>query len=196
MDCAPVTLTWRPRRSQGISVLAHVAKYRQTHTNWGAPVKYLHTILLSVICIGVTILAFKAIYGLLTSVPAGINVKTSYEDIVVVLLTTVTVIFTVAALVIGILAFLGPRALKREATKFAENAVQKSIEEAMKPDGLAAKLLEASFPPKDGPLKSWMEKRIDRQVISLLPLIIDRFNLKSDVGPVDPDAPDDEGNVN
>jgi hypothetical protein len=162
----------------------------------GAAMKYVHTFLLSAISVGITILAFKAIHGLLTPVPIGFNVETSYENIVVVLLTTVTVIFTVAALVIGVLAFLGPRALKREATKFAENAVLKSIEDAMKPEGLAAKLLEASFPPKEGPLKAWMEQRIDRQVISLLPLIIDRIDLKSDIGPVDPDAPDDEGVVN
>ena len=157
--------------------------------------RYVVAVLLFVIAIGVSVLAFDAIYGLLTSVPEPVAVQTSYEDIVVVLLTTVTVLFTVSALVIGVLAFLGPQAIRREASRFAERAVLKSLDDAMKPEGKAAKLLQASFPPNEGPTKDWVEERIERQVISLLPLIMDRMDLKSDVGAVDPDAPDDEGKV-
>ena len=71
----------------------------------------------------------------------------------------------------------------------------KSIEEAMNPGGKALKILEERFPPNNGPMKDWIEDRIERQVISLLPLILDRIDLKSGVGPVDPDEPDDEGTV-
>jgi len=157
--------------------------------------KYLLAVLLAVIAVGVSALAFDAIHGLLTAVPNGGAVETSYEEIVVILLTTVTVIFTISALIIGILAFLGPRAIQREAGKYAEKAVTKSIEEAMNPGGKALKILEERFPPNSGPMKDWIEERIERQVISLLPLILDRIDLKSGVGPVDPDEPDDEGTV-
>lgn len=156
--------------------------------------RYVYSVLLAVIAIGIAILAFNAIYGLLHAVPAR-NVETSYEEIVVVLLTTVTVIFTVSALGIGILTFLGPRALRREAGKYAEKAVLRSIEDALKPQGEATKLLESRFPPNDGPIKVWIEERVERQVITLLPLIIDRIGLRSEVGPIDPDASDDEGEV-
>lgn len=157
--------------------------------------KYVFAVLLSVIAVGVTVLAFSAIYGLLTPVPSNSRVETNFEGIVVVLLTTVTVIFTVSTLAIGILAFLGPRAIKREAGKYAEKAVLNSIEEAMGSEGKATKLLQASFPPNDGPIKNWIEERVERQVISLLPLIIDRIGIRSDIGPIDPEAPDDEGEV-
>lgn len=157
--------------------------------------KFVFAILLGLIAIALMVMAYGSIYGLLTPVSPPKVVETNYADIVVVLLTTVTVIFTVAAIVIGILAFLGPRAIKREATKFAEAAVIKSIEDAMKPGGRAATLIELNFPPHEGPIKGWLEDKVEQQVFSLLPLMVDKFQLKSDVGPVDPAAPDDEGQV-
>lgn len=157
--------------------------------------KYIFAVLLTIIAIGICILAYGQIYGLLTPVVSPAKVETSYADIVVILLTTVTVIFTVAALALGVLAFVGPRALKREAGKYAEAAVVKSIDDALKVGGSAAKLMEASFPPNDGPMKDWMEQRVERHVISLLPLIMDRVGVTSKIGTVDPDVPDDEGQV-
>ena len=157
--------------------------------------KYLFAILLAIIAIGISAVAFSEIHHLLTAESLPTAVETDYEEIVVVLLTTVTVLFTVAALVLGGLAYLGPRTIRREAHKIAERAVLRSIQEAMKPTGKAAKLLTDGFPPNDGAVKDWMEERIERQVISLLPLIIDRVGVKSQVGPVDPSASDDEGQV-
>lgn len=161
----------------------------------GTEMKHPNVIILSIIAIGIAILAFVQISGFLNAAAPTAKVETSYEEIVVILLTTVTVLFTVAALVIGILAFMGPRAIRREATKYAEKAVLKSIEEAMKPGGKATTLLENGFPPNEGPVKDWMELRVERQVISVLPLILDRVAVKSSVGPVDPKASEDEGQV-
>lgn len=155
--------------------------------------KAIELAIAAAIAVALSILAYVAMHGLLNGVPENAQVKTSYEDVVVVLLTTVTVIFTVAALVIGILAFLGPRAIKREAAKYAERAVLNSISEAMKPGGQASKLLEGVFPPNDGPVKTWMEGQVKQEVRELLPLFIDEF--VTDVGPVDPAESDDEGKV-
>lgn len=148
-----------------------------------------------IIAVALSVLAYVAINGMIVPVAAGSEVRTSYEDIVVILLTTVTVIFTVSALVLSVLAFIGPRALKREAGKFAERAVRESIEAAWEDEGKATKLMEKRLPPEDGPIKVWMEDRIDQQVVELLPLILDRRNVGSEVGPVDPGQPDDEGRV-
>ena len=157
--------------------------------------KYLNTALLTLIALGVGAIAFNAIYTLLSAAPQGGAVATDYEGIVVILLTTVTVIFAISALVIGILALMGPKAIQREAGRYAEKAVIKSIDQALQPNGRATKILEDRFPPNEGPIKTWIEERIERQVIALLPLILDRIDLKSGVGPLDPDEPDDEGTV-
>lgn len=157
--------------------------------------KYVIAALLGVIALALSVLAFDAIRDMLVVVPANSAIKTSYEDIVVILLTTVTVIFTVSALVMSVLGFLGPRAIKREAAKFAERAVLQSVDDALKSDGKAIKLLEERFPPHDGPIKTWLEDRINQQVINLLPLIIGRIGVASDIGPIDPNAPDDEGDI-
>lgn len=161
----------------------------------GGEMKYIYAVLLLIIAAAVSVLAYSEVHHLLIAKPSSTGVETDYEEIVVVLLTTVTVLFTVAALILGVLAYLGPRTIRREAHKIAETAVLNSIDEAMKPKGRTAKLLAARFPPNDGPVKDWMEQRIERQVISLLPLIIDRVGVKSTIGPVDPDASDDEGQV-
>ncbi|KPM22137.1 hypothetical protein AAJ72_13385 [Citromicrobium sp. RCC1885] len=156
--------------------------------------KYFYAALATILVIAVSVIAFASLYGTLVAVPQSGSVETSYENIVVILLTTVTVIFTISALIIAILAFMGPRAIKREARKYAETALLDALDKAMKPEGKATNLLKERFPPNAGPTKDWMEERIERQVISLLPLIIDRIDLGSDVGAVDPDEPEDEGN--
>lgn len=157
--------------------------------------KYVYAALLAIIALAAGILAFHAIYGLLNSAPNDALARTSYENVVVVLLTTVTVIFTLFAVVLAVLTFVGPRALKREAGKYAEKAVLQAIENAMQPGGKAARIIEQKFPPNDGPTKDWIQDRIERQVIALLPLILDRMALSSGVGPVDPSSPEDEGDI-
>lgn len=157
--------------------------------------KYFVSFLATTIALGVLVIAYSLLFGMLVAVPEGAKVETSFENIVVILLTTVTVIFTVSALVLAILAFLGPRAIRREAKKYAEAALLAALDDAMKPDGKATKLLQQRFPPNDGAAKDWMKERIEDQVIKLLPLIIDRVGIKSEFGAVDPSAPEDEGDV-
>jgi len=154
---------------------------------------YLTRALLTFIALALAVLAYYAMREMLVGVPPQSEVKTSFENVVVILLTTVTIIFTLVALIIAILGFYGAKAIKEEAGKFAERAVIDAVEEALSPEGKATLMMNDKFPPNDGPIKDWMEERIERQVISLLPLIMDRMNLTSDVGPVDPSEPDDEG---
>jgi hypothetical protein len=122
---------------------------------------------------------------------AGID----YTNFVVILLTTVTVIFSVCALVLAVLGVVGFRSLKREAGKFASQQALLEIASAFSEGGRAHTQVQAEFTREDGHLKRWVERRIRGEVIALLPLVIGRLSKDGLSEALDEDAPTDEGDV-
>ncbi len=143
--------------------------------------------------IAVCIIAYYAIFSLLHGVPSKSDVAVDYNAILTVLLTTVTVIFTVCAIVLAVLGIFGFRNLKRDAGRYAEAQALSEIAKAFGPTGRGTIRIEEEMQSKDGHHRQFVEKRIRAEVISLLPLIADRINV--DASRLAIDEPTDEGDV-
>ena len=136
--------------------------------------------------LALVVLAYKLTFGALrpsARLPEGID----YTNIVVILLTTVTVVFSVCALALGVLGVVGFQSLRKEAGKFASQRALAEISTAFNEGGSAHIQIQSEFTREDGHLKRWVERRIRQEVIALLPLVIDRLK--------DDDDPTDEGQV-
>lgn len=144
--------------------------------------------------LALSVIAYKLTYGVLRSPSANPEAGIDYTNVVVILLTTVTVIFSVCALALAILAVVGFRSLKRDAGKYASQQALSEISAAFNEGGRAHDQIQREFTEEDGHLKRWVARQIRSEVISLLPLVIDRLKDSADLG-VDDDAPTDEGEV-
>lgn len=142
--------------------------------------------------VALCVLAYFAIFNLLTVVPSKSAVAVDFNAILTVLLTTVSVIFTVCAILLAVLGIFGFRNLKRDAGRYAESQALAEISRAFDPTGKGIKRIEEMV-REDSQLRQYIEKTIRAEVISLLPLIADRFNADGDR--MAPDEPTDEGNV-
>jgi hypothetical protein len=143
--------------------------------------------------VAVCIIAYYAVFSLLHAAPSKSAVVVDYNAILTVLLTTVTVIFTVCAIVLAILGIFGFRNLKRDAGRYAEAQALAEIAKAFGPTGSGTSRIEEEMQSEDGHHRQFVEKRIRAEVISLLPLIADRINL--DALRLAIDEPTDEGDV-
>lgn len=139
------------------------------------------------------VLAFFAIYSLLRTAPAGSPVAVDFNAILTVLLTTVSVIFTVCAILLAVLGVVGFRNLKRDAGKFAETQALSEIAKAFGPNGSGTSRIEQELSKEDGHHRKFVEQRIRIEVIALLPLIADRLN--SETERLSLDDPTDEGDT-
>jgi hypothetical protein len=145
--------------------------------------------------LALAVIAYKLSFGAAAENPTQPSTGIDYTNFVVILLTTVTVIFSVCALVLAILGIVGFRSLKKEAGKFASQQALAEIAAAFDEGGRAQLQIRKEFTDPDGHLKKWAEGRIRKEVIELLPLITDRLSRNPpDLG-LDEDAPTDEGDV-
>jgi heme/copper-type cytochrome/quinol oxidase subunit 2 len=155
--------------------------------------RMFYAVLAFVFTLAVCVIAFYAIYSLLNGVPSKEAVEIDYNAILTVLLTTVTVIFTVCAIILAVLGVFGFQNLKRDAGRYAETQALAEIAKAFGPKGSGTIRIEQEMLNEDGHHRQFVEKRIRAEVISLLPLIADRINdeaLRMDIG-----EPTDEGEV-
>jgi len=141
----------------------------------------------------VCVIAYFAIYSLLTAAPPKSAVAVDFNAILTVLLTTVSVIFTVCAILLAVLGIFGFRNLKRDAGRFAETQALAEIAKAFGPTGSGTIRIEQEMQSEDGHHRQFVEKRVRAEVISLLPLIADRIN--ADALRMSIDDPTDEGDV-
>lgn len=139
------------------------------------------------------VLAYYAIFKLLNEAPSKSTVAVDYNVILTVLLTTVTVIFTVCAIVLAILGIFGFRNLKREAGRFAEVQALAEISKAFGPTGSGTVRIEHEMHRSDGHHRQFVEQKIRTEVIALFPLIADRINAEALNLAID--DPTDEGDV-
>lgn len=119
-----------------------------------------------------------AIVRIITSlpkiIPSSDGTMVDYSQLVVLLLSTVTIIFAIAAVILTILGIVGYRNLIARASKHAESQVQKKIESAFSEGGIAVQRIDAAFDRKDGKLHPWMEERIRIEVIEIIPFVVDQ----------------------
>lgn len=159
-------------------------------TGW----RIFYAIIAAIGALSVAVLAYKLTFGVLKVPQEELSGSIDYTNVVVILLTTVTVIFSVCALALAVLGVMGFRSLKKEAGKFASEKALSEISSAFSEGGRANLQIQEEFTREDGHLKKWVERRIRQEVIALLPLVIDRLKDKPDLG-LDEDAPTDEGEV-
>ena len=132
-------------------------------------------LLATVATTSLVLIAYKLTFSTVEKNPKVPQPAIDYTNAVVILLTTVSVIFTVCALILAILGIVGFRNLKRDAGKFASQQALSSIDVAFSEGGIALQQIENEFTREDGHLKKWVERKLRQEVIELLPLIIDRL---------------------
>lgn len=158
-----------------------------------AGIKIFYGALALLTTIAICVLAFIAIFSLVKGVPAKNVVAVDFNTILTVLLTTVSVIFTVCAILLAVLGIFGFRNLKREAGRYAEAQAMAEISRAFGPNGKGTKFIEEEMLKKDGKYRAFAEKIIRSQVTSLMPLVIDRIN--TEPFRMAPGEPTDEGDI-
>ena len=156
-------------------------------------VRILYGVLAFFFTLAVCVIAYYAVYSLLNYAPSERAAAVDFNTILTVLLTTVTVIFTVCAIVLAILGIFGFRNLKRDAGRFAETQALAEIGRAFGPTGSGTIRIEQEMQAENGHHRQFVEKRIRAEVISLLPLIAGRINV--DALNMAIDEPTDEGDV-
>lgn len=153
-------------------------------------------VLLAVLAtLSLSVIAYKLSYGASVEQTTTSVGNIDYTNFVVVLLTTVTVIFSVCALVLAVLGVVGFRNLKKEAGKYASQQALLSIAAAFEEGGPALLQIREEFTDDDGHLKKWAEKRIRNEVIELLPLIMAGLPENRADTEIDEKTPTDEGDV-
>jgi hypothetical protein len=151
---------------------------------------------LAVLAIAIlALIAYNLTSGVIERVQGTAPARIDYTNIVVILLTTVTVIFSVCALALAVLAVISFRGLKREAGKFASQQAANAITSSFNEGGKAHQQIQEEFTREDGHLKKWVERRIRQEVIELLPLVADRLGGGKDASALDEGTPTDEGQV-
>lgn len=111
-----------------------------------------------------------------------------YTNVVVILLTTVTVLFTVAAIALALAGIWGFRNIKEAAAEYARRSVALEIGKAFQPGGAAYEHIRKEFQDPDAPLNSWLRNEISRQVTETLALYPAELD-------IDESDPKDEGEV-
>lgn len=164
-----------------------------TYFSMGKASRIFYAVLGLVFTAAICIIAYFSIYSLLTAAPSKGQVAVDFNSILTVLLTTVSVIFTVCAIVLAVLGIFGFQNLKRDAGRFAETQALAEIAKAFGPAGSGTICIEQAMQDENGHHRQYIEKRIRSEVISLLPLIADRIN--SDALRLSIDDPTDEGDV-
>jgi hypothetical protein len=160
-------------------------------TSW----RYFYAALAVLATVALSVIAYKLIGGQLTNVGSSREVAIDYTNLVVILLTTVTVLFTVCALALAVLGIIGFRSLKKDAGRFASEQALSAISSSFDEGGPALAKIQDEFTKEDGHLKKWTQGRIRREVIALLPLVIDRLPGNVTGLGIDEDAATDEGQV-
>lgn len=80
---------------------------------------FLYPALAAITTISLAIIAYSLISNVVLEVPNADNPKLDFVNVTIILLTTVTVIFSVCALILGLLGVIGFDKLRKEAGRFA-----------------------------------------------------------------------------
>jgi hypothetical protein len=135
--------------------------------------KTLYRLLLLALVTGVflclSVIAYKLTFSSLATVRSDTLETVDYTNVVVILLTTVTILFTVFALILAILGVWGFHNIKIDAGKFAQNSAIDEIRAAFDENGEALKQIQQEF-QNEGPLREWVQRQIRSEVTEQLAL--------------------------
>lgn len=145
-----------------------------------------------VIAICLVIFLIIKIHSGLSAEPSEEYVVVDYNNAVVIVLTAVTVIFSISAIALAVLGLIGFENLKRSAGNWAANRALLEIKNAFTDDGPAMKGVKQHIESHE--FRSWMENQIQKNVYYFLPIVADRIQSR-DYLDLDADAPTDEGDV-
>lgn len=120
--------------------------------------------------ISLVVIAYSLISGVILEVPSTTSPKLDFVNVAIILLTTVTVIFSVCALILGLLGVIGFDKLRKEAGRFASERTLQEIERSFEEDGAASLRIEQEFQDEDSYLRRLVEKRVKAEVYELAPL--------------------------
>ena len=120
--------------------------------------------------ISLVVIAYSLISGVILEVPSATTPKLDFVNVAIILLTTVTVIFSVCALILGLLGVIGFDKLRKEAGRFASERTLQEIERSFEEDGAASLRIEKEFQDEDSYLRRLVEKRVKAEVYELAPL--------------------------
>jgi hypothetical protein len=138
----------------------------------------------------VAIISYKISFSSLTvSNISGIT-SVDYTNIVVILLTTVTILFTVAALFLALLGVIGFNNIKIEAGKFAKTSALEQINASFQEDGEALRQIRLELQKEKGPLRDLIERQIANEVTEKLALY---SSMQSPPFTINENDPRDEG---
>lgn len=138
-------------------------------------------------------LAFIEVASFVKTAPPSQTLKFDYVDIATISLTTISVLFTISAIILTVIGIIGYRNLIEGAGRFAKSQALDEIAKAFATNGDGTARIAAEMARDDGPHRKFVESRVRSEVISLMPLIADRLNkeaLEMSLG-----DPSDQGNV-
>lgn len=141
-------------------------------------------------------LAARIAVELPRTIPADQNATIDYNQILVLLLTTVTVVFAFVAVILTIFGIVGYRNLVARARRHAEDQVKKKIDAAFKDGGIGIERIDNAINDEDSEVRPWIEERIRAEVIEMMPFFVDRIlNPVEDDHAMAENEPTDEGEV-
>jgi hypothetical protein len=151
--------------------------------------------LILLLLLALLILVGVVAYGWLTAAitPAAVGAKAiiDYANFTVILLTTVTVLFTIAAVLLAAGSIMGFRTMRRGAAEYARRSVATEIDRAFEQGGAAYDEIRRQFQDPEHPLHEWLRNEIGRQITEQLAL----YDIAGSGGEPDEEDPRDEGQV-
>lgn len=135
-----------------------------------------------------SVIAYKLTFASLGQGRTEALQHVDYTNIVVILLTTVTVVFTLFAVALAGLSIWGFNNIKITTSEIAKETAEKEFKTAFNEGGQADNIIRDEFTKDAGPLQTWVKKQIKVQVSEQLAL----YNPSDKI---DEDDPTDEGNI-
>jgi hypothetical protein len=142
---------------------------------------FLYPALAAITTISLAIIAYSLISNVVLEVPNADNPKLDFVNVTIILLTTVTVIFSVCALILGLLGVIGFDKLRKEAGRFASEKTVQEIEKSFEEEGAASLRIEREFQDETSYLRRLVERRVKAEVYELAPLFA-ALNRQQDSG--------------
>ena len=138
------------------------------------------------------IISFRWLTGAVAPAAPDATRIVDYTNFTVILLTTVTVVFTIAAVLLAAGSIMGFRTMRRGASDYARRGVAREIDRAFEQGGAAYEEIRRQFTDPTQPLHLLLRHEIGRQLTEQLSL----YNIASSAdSPPDEEDPADEGQV-
>lgn len=141
------------------------------------------------VIVGISVTIYSIVDLSLTHAVADRDGPIDYTNIAVVLLTTVTVVFSIFAIALAALGVWGFNNIKKEAGKFARGTAHRAIKDAYLKGGPAHQQIRSELLSSDSDFRRLLEQEIEKGIIAYR-------SVYGHTPGMDPDTPTDEGDIN